>query len=193
MTLVVERLEPGRWADLETLIGPNGVGGCWCMWWRQSAKEFETLGGEPNKRSLRALVDDGRPTGLLAYEDGTPVGWVSVAPRADFGRLNRSPKLRPIDDEPVWSIVCFYVTPRKRGSGVAGALLDAAVASARAAGAAMVVAYPVDPGEGRATSSGAYTGVLGMFLDAGFDEVARRGGRPIVRRATGAAAPARTG
>jgi GNAT superfamily N-acetyltransferase len=185
-TVAVEPLTPARWPDLEALIGPNGVGGCWCMWWRQSAREFETLGGEPNRRSLKALVDQGRPTGLLAYEDGTPVGWVSVAPRADFGRLNRSPKLFPVDDEPVWSVVCFYVTPRRRGSGVASALLDAAVAAAAAAGAAVVEAYPIDPGEGRAASAGAYTGLLGMFLAAGFEEVVRRGGRPIVRRPTGA-------
>ena len=177
-------LEPARWADLEALLGPNGVSGCWCMWWRQTAREFSAGSGEPNRRALRALVDDGRPTGLLAYDGDRPVGWCSVAPRADFGRLDRSPKLFPVDDTPVWSIVCFYVARRSRGTGVARALLDAAVGTAAAAGAEVVEAYPVDPGEGRAASAGAYTGVLSMFLAAGFEEVARRGGRPIVRRRT---------
>lgn len=152
------------------------------MWWRQTAREFTAGSGDGNRRALRALVDQGRPTGLLAYDGDRPVGWCSVAPWDDFGRLDRSRKLGRVDDTPVWSIVCFYVHRRARGTGVARTLLDAAVDASAAAGAEVVEAYPVDPGEGRAVASSAYTGLLGMFLDAGFEEVARRGGRPIVRK-----------
>jgi GNAT superfamily N-acetyltransferase len=129
------------------------------------------------------LVDGDRPPGLLAYLDGEPVGWCSLGRRDEFSRLNRSPKLKAVDDLPVWSIVCVYIDRRQRRSGVARALLDAAVEHARAAGARLVEGYPIDPAGGRVHTGSAWTGLLPMFSDAGFEEVERRAGRPIVRRA----------
>ena len=79
---------------------------------------------------------------------------------------------------PVWSITCFYIDRMYRGTGVAGALLAAAVEHARDAGARLIEGYPIDPGDGRVTNASAYTGVLDMFRAAGFDEITRRGGRP---------------
>ena len=108
------------------------------------------------------------------------MGWVAVAPRDEYPRLNRSPKLKPVDDEPVWSVTCFYIDRMFRGTGVAGALLAAAVGHATRA--TIIEGYPIDPGDGRAANASAYTGVLDMFRAAGFDEIARRGGRPILRR-----------
>lgn len=179
----VHPLTPQRWSDLEELFGPRGaVSGCWCMFWRVPSAQITVANGEANRAALRALVDDGRPTGLLAYRDGRVAGWCSVAPREDYGRLQRSRKLGPVDDVPVWSIPCFFVHRSHRRAGVAAALLDAAVEHARANGALAVEAYPLDPGEGRAPTSSAYVGVLPMFLAAGFAEIARRDGRPIVRR-----------
>lgn len=65
---------------------------------------------------------------------------------------------------------------------MAEALLRAAVEHARAGGAGAVEGYPVDAG-GPAASASLSTGVPGMFLSAGFREVARRRpGRPIMRR-----------
>lgn len=152
------------------------------MFWRVPGRQVTVAAGDENRAALRALVDDGRPTGLLAYRGGEVAGWCSVAPRPDYGRLARSTKLGPVDDVPVWSVVCFYVHRAHRRSGLAARLLDAAVANAAANGAVAVEGYPLDPGEGRAATSSAYVGVLSMFTDAGFTEVARRGGRPIVRR-----------
>ncbi|CAN5279064.1 hypothetical protein BH18ACT5_BH18ACT5_14030 [soil metagenome] len=46
----------------------------------------------------------------------------------------------------------------------------------------MIEAYPIDTsGLKSPASAGLFTGVLSMFEEAGFREVARRGGRPIVR------------
>jgi GNAT superfamily N-acetyltransferase len=175
-------LTPERWADLEALFGPKGaVAGCWCMWWRQSGAEHDRAGNDGNRAALRRLAGTGTP-GLLGYVDGEPVGWCSFGRREEFARLNRSPKLKAVDDEPVWSIVCFYVRPSHRASGVAAALLDAAVEHVRRAGARLVEAYPIDPAERRVDSGSAFTGLLPMFEQAGFEEVARRAGRPIVRR-----------
>ncbi len=117
-----------RFSDLERLFGPRGAcGGCWCMWWRLTAREFDAMKGEENRAALAALVDRGEVPGLLAYSGSEPVGWCSVAPRETFPRLERSRLLRRVDDEPVWSIVCFYVARAERGRGVMTALVRGAI------------------------------------------------------------------
>ncbi|MGH2725252.1 MAG: GNAT family N-acetyltransferase [Actinomycetota bacterium] len=179
----VHPVTPDRWADLERLAGPRGAyAGCWCMWFRLSGREFEQRAGKGNRRALKGLVDEGRTPGLLAYLDGEPVGWVSVAPREEFGRIERSPKLARVDDAPVWSVVCFYMARGRRGQGIGAALLEAAVDHAAGRGATIVEGYPLDPEVRKITNSEAYHGLVPMFEKAGFTEVARRGGRPIMRR-----------
>jgi GNAT superfamily N-acetyltransferase len=182
--LDVHPVTPERWDDLVYLAGERGfTSGCWCMWWRVTSKEFDERHGAGLRRDLHRLVDVGPEPGLLAYVDGVPAGWVAVAPRDEYPRLDRSPKLRRLDDRPVWSITCFTIDRRHRRRGVAAALLDAAVDFARERGAEVVEAYPIDTAGGKRSSAELYTGTLAMFERAGFDEVARRGGRPIVRRA----------
>ena len=178
----VQPVTAGRWADLERLFGPRGVYGCWCMWFRLSGREFERRSGAGNKRAMKGLVEEDRIPGLLAYMDGEPVGWVSVAPREEFGRIERSPKLARVDDAPVWSIVCFYMARGRRGQGIGSALLEAAVDHAASRGATIVEGYPLDPAVRKVTNAEAYHGLVPMFEAAGFTEVARRGGRPIMRR-----------
>ena len=182
------RVEPAtgeRWTDVERLAGERGFSsGCWCMWWRVSSREFDERHGDGLRSEFRALVQGGDEPGLIAYVDDEPVGWVALAPRSEYPRLNRSPKLKPVDDRPVWSITCFYIDRRHRRQGVAAALLDAAVSYARDHGAEAVEAYPIDTSSGSAAAKASaelYTGTLAMFERAGFTEVARRGGRPIVR------------
>ena len=181
--LEIHPLTPDRWADLEQLFGERGaVGGCWCMWWRETAAEFGRQAGAGNRRAFKAIVDEGRAPGLLAYRDGEPVGWCAVAPREEYGRLQRSPTLGPVDDRPVWSITCFYIERRHRKQGVAAALLRAAARHAVAQGARIVEGYPVDRAR---LSSFDFTGTVSMFRDASFAEVARRSPtRPIMRHVT---------
>jgi GNAT superfamily N-acetyltransferase len=182
--LEVYPVTPERWGDLADLAGERGfTSGCWCMWWRVTSKEFDERHGAGLRRDFQRLVDAGPEPGLLAYVDGVPAGWVAIAPRDEYPRLDRSPKLRRLDDLPVWSITCFTIDRRHRRRGVAAALLDAAVAFARERGAEVVEAYPIDTAGGKRSSAELYTGTLAMFERAGFEEVARRGGRPIVRRA----------
>jgi GNAT superfamily N-acetyltransferase len=169
---------PDRWDDLVDLFtrrGPRGGGGvgqqCWCMWWRERGRSRER-----NRRAMRTLVKEGREPGLLAFEDGVPVGWVSVAPRVDFGHLMRSKHYGPDaeEDEAVWSIVCFIVHPTARHRGVAKALLDAAVEHALSRGASAVEAYP----HARVRD---YMGSAQMFEAAGFRPLRRASVRTIVR------------
>jgi GNAT superfamily N-acetyltransferase len=181
--LEVHPVTPDRWDDLADLAGERGfTSGCWCMWWRVTSKEFDERHGAGLRRDLHQLVAAGPEPGLLAYVDGVPAGWVAVAPRDEYPRLDRSPKLRRLDDRPVWSITCFTIDRRHRRRGVAAALLDAAVDFARQRGAEVVEAYPIDTAARKRSSADLYTGTLAMFQRAGFEEVARRGGRPIVRR-----------
>lgn len=184
----IERIEPvtpDRWDDLVELFGDNGAyANCWCIWWRVSAAAFDRMDKRP---AMAALVADGAEPGLLAYADGgRPVGWVSVAPREEFGRVLRSPILKPVDDDgPVWSVVCFYIPRAGRGQGVGHALLGGAVDHARTRGASIVEGYPVDPGRKSYDAAGVYTGTVPMFEKAGFVEVVRRrpDSRVIMRKA----------
>ena len=177
-------LTPARWSDLERLFGPHGAyGGCWCMWWRLTRREFEAGKGAGNRRALKKLVEAGETPGLLAYDGDEPVGWCAVAPRERYGSVLRSPVLRPADDRPAWSIVCFYVRPDWRGRGLTVALARAAVEHVRAAGGTLVEAYPTAPRGRRLPPVSSYMGVPEVFRQAGFEEHARPShARVIMRR-----------
>src|SRR6185295_20292373 len=108
-----------RWSDLERLFGPRGAcAGCWCMHPRLPGAEFRRGVGDPNRRALAKLVRAGQEPGILAYAGGEAVGWCAVAPRSKYVRLENSRVLAPVDDAPVWSVVCFFVTRPWRGRGL---------------------------------------------------------------------------
>jgi GNAT superfamily N-acetyltransferase len=178
-------LTPDRWKDLNHLFGERGAySGCWCMFWRTSRAAFARQGNRGNRAAFKRIVEAGTPTGVIAYVDDVPAGWVSIAPRETYASLERSPKLRRVDDQPVWSIVCFFVERSFRDQGLMPALIEAAVAYAADQGAQLVEAYPTDPELDRRSPAEAYMGVLPSFIKAGFKEVARPSpGRVIVRRA----------
>ncbi len=182
-TLAIVPATPDRWDDLETLFGPRGAcAGCWCMYWRQTQREFEEHKGEGNRASFKTIVEGGPPPGVIAYAGDEPVGWCSVGPRPDFSRLARSRILKPVDDEPVWSIVCLFVTRGCRRRGVSVALLRGAAEHAVASGGRIVEGYPTEPRKDRMPDAFAWTGIASAYLAAGFSEVARRSEtRPIMR------------
>ena len=102
MKLHIHPLTADRWDDFEALFGANGAcGGCWCQWFLLPNKIYETQKGEGNRQAMRQIVESGAVPGLLAYHEGQPIGWVAVAPRKDYSRLQRSRILRPVDDQPV--------------------------------------------------------------------------------------------
>jgi GNAT superfamily N-acetyltransferase len=99
---------------------------------------------QANRAALKALVDAGHPPGLIGYHGQVPVGWVSVGPRTEYAKLKRSPVMKAVDDQPVWSVICSVVPAEHRGQGVARTLLQGAIAYAKKQGATLVEAYPVD-------------------------------------------------
>jgi len=172
------------WGNLEQLFGKRGaVGGCWCMWWRQTQAEFQRQRGEQNRLAFKSLVESGTVPGLLAYRNNEPAGWCAIQPRESYPRLDLSKTLARVDDQAVWSVTCFYIARQHRGEGLMRGLLYAAIGWAAKNGAHIVEAYPFEPQEGKSTSA-AYTGLVPVFVDAGFIEAARRSPRrPIMRKA----------
>lgn len=131
---------------------------------------------------MKRIVDSGRIPGLLAYEGGRPVAWCSIGPREEYSALERSRILKPMDDEPVWSVVCFFVAKDYRRKGMTVKFLKAAVEYARRKGARIVEGYPVEPKKPDMPPPFAYTGLASAFRKAGFREVLRRSDtRPIMR------------
>jgi GNAT superfamily N-acetyltransferase len=184
-TLEIHPLTRDRWDDLVTVFDrPGDPKGCWCMFYRVRGRDFEGRWGRDNREDFQAVVSDGPPPGLLAYRDGAPVGWCAVAPRDAYQRILNSRVLKPVDEDAgVWSIVCFYVVRGERGSGLAAALLAAAVDYAAGQGASAVEGYPKDTAGASRHANEMFVGSRSMFADAGFEEVARRSPqRPIMRR-----------
>ena len=188
MKLTIEPLTPDRWDDLVEMFGRPGASiarGCYCMCYRRSGKHEQPSGvsySEGNKRALKALVDRGVVPGLIGYEAGRPIGWVSLGPREEYAKLKRSPVMKPVDEKPVWSIVCFFVDARARHRGVSEALLKGAVTWARKQGVTLLEAYPTDK-PAKSVDDFMWFGAKPMFDRSGFVEVARRRPtRPVVRK-----------
>jgi ribosomal protein S18 acetylase RimI-like enzyme len=188
MKLTLAPLTPDRWPDLEAIFRAKGCSvarGCWCMAYRRSGSRGPWPPGvtraQANRAQLKALVDAGHSPGIIGYQGKVPVGWVSIGPREAYAKLKRSPVMKAVDDQPVWSVICFVVPTEHRGQGVARALLTGAVAYAKKQGATLVEAYPVDKPT-RSNDDSMWFGAKSMYDKAGFKEVARRKPhRPIVR------------
>ncbi|MFI7064294.1 GNAT family N-acetyltransferase [Kribbella sp. NPDC050124] len=186
----VQVVTPDRWNDLVQLFerkGPRGgvpiPGYCWCMLWRDEQGPVDR-----RKAALKATVDRGRHPGLVAYIDGRPVGWVAVAPREDHSRLERSRKYGPAPgDHAVFAVTCFYVDREVRGTGVASALLDAAIDYARESGATALDAFPKTSlaphaaASRRAEENDSWMGRLASYEARGFVTIRAAGARTVMR------------
>ncbi|MGH7427699.1 MAG: GNAT family N-acetyltransferase [Candidatus Methylomirabilaceae bacterium] len=92
-----------------------------------------------------------------------------MAPRSTYRRLVSG----DAPDVGIWSIACFFVVRSLRGAGITTQIIEAAVQRARARGAIMVEAYPVEPD----SPSYRFMGFVPVFEAAGFIEVGREGKR----------------
>jgi GNAT superfamily N-acetyltransferase len=177
-----------RWDDLAELFGPQGAcGGCWCMYWRQPHAQHHQQSPDERRAALESLTGAPVPPGILAYAGGRAVGWCAVGPRSDFAALARSRNLQPVDGQPVWSIVCFFVAKPARRRGVSLALIRGAVEFARAHGGQIVEAYPIDLESPRyagrrLSGAGGYEGNAATFRAAGFGEVRRASATQLIMR-----------
>lgn len=180
----IRAIEAKDWPLLRGLFGDRGgCGGCWCMAWRLTAREWEEGRGSANEAALRSLVEAGRARGAIALEGGVAVGWCSVGPRSDFTRLAGMRSLRTDWDEHTWSVTCFFLDKKHRGQGLGTRLLEAAVEIARSSGARALEGYPAVPYDAMKRLPGAFawTGLPGMFERAGFERIPAEGKRPVFR------------
>jgi hypothetical protein len=177
--LTFHPVTPERLPGLARFLGSHGkFRYCACMRWRMRSAAFSRSTKEERAGALQRLVHEGTPIGVLAYLDQEPVGWCSVAPRETCAALERYRALPRIDDRPVWSVVCFFVSARIRRSGATLGLLKAAVDYAASHGAEIIEGYPVEPGPRLYT----YMGSPATFRAAGFRDVTPRGqARQVMR------------
>ena len=160
---------PDAWPALAELFSAGGdPRWCWCQFWRKPGSNWSNTTPDDNRADLRALVEREPAPGLVALRDGKAVGWVGFGPREAFGRLARSRTIPQLPGDGVWVVNCFVVARTARRSGVASALLEAAVAYARDHGARLIEGYPVSTGGQRISSASVYTGTAAMFERAGF-------------------------
>ncbi len=177
------------WADLAAIFGTTDAGHCQCQrfkvrgWiWRDSTHAGRTA-------MLREQTACGDPdatttSGLVAYVDGDPAGWVAVEPRTAYPKLRTSRvpwqgRSEDKDDDHVWAVTCLVVRKGYRGRGLTYPMVAATVGYARARGAHALEAYPMIAPPGKEITWGElHVGARQVFAEAGFTEVSH----PTVRR-----------
>lgn len=188
MTDDILPVTPDLWPQFEELFGKQGACyGCWCTYFRLPPAARRASSSERNKDHIRARIEAGPPPGLLAFQDGQPVGWMQIGPRADVPEFNNkgrgSAPLDPADagDPHAWAISCFFIRTKARGKGLTHRLVDAGVDFARRSGARFVEACPMDHSKG-STPVSLFVGSTRVFEKAGFVRAAeRKPGRPLMR------------
>jgi GNAT superfamily N-acetyltransferase len=154
--------------------------------WRDSTQEeriamlrSQTACGEPNAPAT---------SGLVAYVDDEPAGWVAVEPRTAYPKLRTSRipwtgRAEDKDDNGIWAVTCLVVGKNHRGRGLTYPLARATIDFARERGARALEAYPMITVPGKEITWGElHVGPRQAFLDAGFSEVSRPTARRVVVR-----------
>jgi GNAT superfamily N-acetyltransferase len=182
------------WADLQAIFGTTGLPGrCYCQFFKVHDRDWNSLTDQDRRDRLREQTrcDDPRAeatTGLVAYSDSEPAGWVAVEPRSAYSRLLRtrmvwSGRDEDKEDDGVWAVTCFVTRRGYRRRGISYALAAATVDYARQRGARAIEAYPMIPEPGKEVTWGQlYVGSRQVFASAGFAEVSRPSPRRVVMR-----------
>ncbi|HCK66714.1 MAG TPA: GNAT family N-acetyltransferase [Anaerolineae bacterium] len=184
----IKPLTKERWKDAVTLFGENGgYAGCWCMFWRLERGDFKKLKGKGTQEILKQMADKKEEPGLITYLNKIPVGWCSVGARENYIALENSRILKRVDDQPVWSIVCFFVDKSARKQGLMTEMIKGAVNYAQTKGAKIIEGYPIDmqseklAGQ-KLNSYAGYMGIASAYREAGFVEAGRASETQIIMR-----------
>ena len=131
---------------------------------------------------MQQLVKMKEPVGLVALQNQEAVGWISLAPREQFVKLETSRVHRRIDDKKVWSITCFFIRKEFRNKGLSLKLIEAAKDFATKNKIKILEAYPVKPYTNKMPDVFAWTGFYNTFLKAGFNVVSEASvSKPMMR------------
>ena len=188
MTTTILPLTPDLWPAFEDLFGKQGACyGCWCTHFRLPPAARRASDKERNKDHIRARIEAGPPPGLLSFDGEVAIGWMQIGPRADVPEWNNkgrgSAPVDPADatDPAAWAISCFFIRSKARGRGLTHQLVGAGIDFARASGARILEACPMDQSKD-SRSIGLFVGSTRVFERAGFHMVAtRKSGRPLMR------------
>ena len=109
------------WEDLQAIFGTRGSAAiCRCQRYKLAPTEaFSRFPAEERALRMRDQANIGQPkaaatSGLVAYLDDEPVGWVAVEPRPAYSGLLRVYRVpwegRHEDkaDDGVWSVTCIF-------------------------------------------------------------------------------------
>jgi GNAT superfamily N-acetyltransferase len=192
--LTIVPANEASWDDLVAIFGTADYPArCQCQrfkvhgWiWRDSTQEERTA-------MLRTQTACGNrnaaaTSGLVAYVDGEPAGWVAVEPRTAYPKLRSSRvpwagRGEDKDDAGVWAVTCFAVRKGYRGRGLTYPLAQATIDFARERGARALEAYPMITRPDKEITWGeVHVGARQVFADAGFAEVAHPTPRRVVMR-----------
>lgn len=181
--LLLQDLTSRNWKQFEELMGEKGgCGHCWCMNFRIPTKEFQENKPDGNKKLMKLLVDKNKPVGLIAFLDKQPVGWLALAPREDYMKIENSRVFKRIDDKPVWSISCFFIKKEYRHKGLSGQLIKGAVEFAKRKKIKILESYPAIPYSKNVPHPFLWVGVLSSFIKNGFTIVQQQSkSRAMVR------------
>jgi len=170
---VVRPATKERFDDVAIMLGPKNLDSsvCWCLSHRLDWKTNRELVGRARGEYVKRLCSRTVAPGVLAYSDAEVAGWAAVALRSELP-FARPTKIPHVDDLPVWSAWCIRVRPGYRGRGISHALLDGAVAYARAQASPAIEGYPVDNQGKKVDVTMAYVGTRKLFEDAGFTKAA---------------------
>ena len=178
--LEIRPLTAARVDDVKTVTRGTWGASCWDLFPRYTAAQKRALGitggpagtGEDRRRAALAKLARRRKNsaGLVAYEDGDPIGFISLGPRHDFSVIENSRATPPVDDVPAWVIPCITVRRGHRGRCLAIAMIRAAVDYAGKRGARAVEAYPRAT-RNRVNDDFAFFGTEPMFRKAGFQQI----------------------
>jgi len=158
-----------NWRQFEILMGEKGgCGNCWCMYFRLPYKDFQENKPDGNKKMIKQLVNKRMPQGLIAFLNNEPVGWIALAPREDYMKLENSRVFKRIDEKPVWSITCFFVRKEFRHMGLSQQLIKGAIDFAKKKMIKALEAYPAIPYAEKVPHPFLWVGVLSSFIKNGF-------------------------
>lgn len=181
--VILEPLKKNNWSSFEDLMGEKGgCGNCWCMLFRLPYKEFQANKPDGNKMLMHEIVRASRPTGLIAMYDQKPIGWIALAPREDYIKIERSRTLKRIDERPVWSITCFFIKKEFRRMGVSQIMIRKVLEYAKKEKINILEAYPAIPYDEKVPPPFLWVGILSTFTRNGFKVIKQNGkSRAMVR------------
>jgi GNAT superfamily N-acetyltransferase len=192
-SMTVVPANEATWEDIAAVFNANDAARCLCQrfkipgwFWRDSTKEGRTV--MLRKQTACGDPDATSTSGLVAYIDDEPVGWVAVEPRTAYPKLRTSRipwtgRAEDRDDDNIWAVTCMVIRKGYRGHGLTYPLAKATIDYARAQGARALEAYPMITKPGKEITWGElHVGPRQAFEEAGFKELTHPSARRVVMR-----------